>query len=371
MPYNWQQDEWPTFRYDLASFRADLLVIAERFGRIRGLVEGLPDGQEEETVLHLMISEAVKSSAIEGEVLQYGEVMSSIRNKLGLNPRPEPVQSALARGSGELMVAVRSGFSSPLDEETLFSWHRTLFGESSPLRVGEWRGESAPMRVVSGRVDKPVVHFEAPPGGEVPREMAAFIQWFNDTAPGGKTPIVDAPVRSAITHLYFETIHPFEDGNGRIGRALAEKALSQGMGAPVVLSLSQAIQARRGDYYEALKAAQRGNEITPWIGYFIRTVLAAQADAEARIMFSVRTAKFFQRHAGELNDRQMKMLRRVLSSGPEGFEGGINVRKYMAVTRASKATATRDLQHLATIRALEATGHGRAIRYEIVLNPGC
>ena len=181
-------------------------------------MEGLPDGLETETVLDLMIAEAMKTSEIEGEALEYGDVMSSIRNRLGLNPTPEPVKSRLAQGAGELMVAVRESFADPLDERTLHAWHGMLLGGYSPLRVGAWRCGGDPMQVVSGRIDRPTVHFEAPPSHQVPGEMAAFIEWFNDTIPGGKSAIADAPVRAAIAHLYFESIHPYEDGSGRATR---------------------------------------------------------------------------------------------------------------------------------------------------------
>jgi Fic family protein len=365
MEYNWQQKDWPDFRYDLAPFRAQLLAFAEHFGRIGGLMEGLPDGLETEAVLDLMIAEAMKTSEIEGETLEYGDVMSSIRNRLGLNPSPELVKSRLAQGAGELMVAVREGFADPLEERTLHDWHGMLLGGSSPLRVGAWRSGDDPIQVVSGRIDRPTVHFEAPPSHRVPGEMAAFIEWFNDTAPDGENPLPDAPVRAAIAHLYFESIHPYEDGNGRIGRALAEKALSQGVGAPVVLSLSKAIEVKRSAYYNALKSAQRSNEITPWVGYFVEMVIDAQLDAERQIGFLLKKSKFFQRYQTFLNERQLKVIRKVFAAGPCGFEGGINVRKYLAITKASKATATRDLQHLTSMGMLVPIGAGRATRYEI------
>ena len=367
MEYNWQQGDRPEFRYDLAPIRTQLLSFAEHFGRIGGLMEGLPDGLETETVLDLMIAEAMKTSEIEGEILEYGEVMSSIRNRLGLNTSPEPVASRLAQGAGELMVAVRETFADPLNEQTLHEWHKLLLGGSSPLTLGAWRSGSDPMQVVSGRIDRPTVHYEAPPSHQVPREMGAFIQWFNDTAPNGPNPVPDAPVRAAIAHLYFESIHPYEDGNGRIGRALAEKALSQGVGSPVVLSLSKVIEAKRRAYYDALQQAQRSNEITPWIRYFVGMVIAAQLDAEKQITFILKKSKFLQRYGHLLNDRQSKVIHKMLAAGPGGFEGGMNVRKYLAITKASKATATRDLQHLAAIAALTAFGGGRATRYEIRL----
>ena len=197
--------------------------------------------------------------------------------------------------------------------------------------------------------------------------MERFISWFNQTAPGAPLVIPHAPVRAAIAHLYFESIHPFEDGNGRLGRALAEKTLSQGLGRPVVMSLSRSIEANRREYYDALKAAQRGNEITPWIHWFARTVVDAQREANEQIHFLVRKSRFFQRYSPTLNDRQAKVLRRMFEAGPAGFIGGMNARKYVALTGTSKATATRDLQHLTQLGALTSAGDGRSTRYELRL----
>lgn len=367
MTYNWQLAAWPNFEYDPTPLRAGLHAFAEHSGRISGLLEGLPASLGEETVLDFMIAEAVKSSAIEGEALDYSDVMSSIRNNLGLNPTPEPVKSRLAAGAGQLMVAVRSSFSDALTEDILFDWHKMLLGGTARLRVGSWREGGDPMQVISGRIDKPTVHFEAPPSAALPQEMAAFIDWFNATAPGGHASILESPIRAGIAHLYFESIHPFEDGNGRIGRAIAEKALAQGLGAPAVLSLSRTIEANRANYYEGLKQAQRTLKITEWLDYFIGVVLTAQLDAEAQVRFVLKKAKFFQRFESELNERQLKVIRRVLDAGPGGFEGGINSRKFMALTKCSKATATRDLQQMAAAGVISPVGLGRATRYEINL----
>jgi Fic family protein len=367
MRYNWQQADWPEFRYQTKDLTELLLAFADHAGRVGGSLEGLPDDLGTEAVLDLMIAEAIRTSAIEGETLQRDAVMSSIRNHLGLNPVPQPVTSRLADGAGQLMVAVRNSFREPLAEETLFDWHRMLLGGSSGLRIGGWREGSDPMRVVSGRIDEPTVHFEAPPASRVPAEMDRFIAWFNATAPGGPLAIPHAPVRSALAHLYFESIHPFEDGNGRIGRALSEKALSQGLGRPVVMSLSRSIDTHRSDYYAALKSAQRSNEVTPWLHWFVGIVVDAQRDAGERIRFVLRKSKFFQRFEAELNERQLKVIRRMFEAGPEGFTGGMNARKYIALTGASKATATRDLQHLAQLGALASAGGGRSTRYELAI----
>jgi Fic family protein len=196
--------------------------------------------------------------------------------------------------------------------------------------------------------------------------MEKFIAWFNSTAPDKpKTGIQFAPVRAAIAHLYFESIHPFEDGNGRIGRAIAEKALSQGFGHPVMLSLSQAIEADKKTYYAALHAASRTNEITDWIRYFANVVLQAHIAVEAQINFILMKSEFFADFQDRLNERQLKVIQRMMKTGLQGFEGGMSAKKYMTITGTSKATATRDLQELLAMKAFKQLGSGRSIRYEL------
>jgi Fic family protein len=238
-----------------------------------------------------------------------------------------------------------------------------LLKENKRINVGMWRSHEDPMQVISGSFGKEKVHFEAPPSSRISSEMNRFIRWFNDTAPGGINEIKKAPVRSAIAHLYFETIHPFEDGNGRIGRAIAEKALSQTLGRPVLLSLSRTIEADKKSYYNALERAQKSNEITLWINYFIHVILKSQEQAIRLVDFILKKSKFFDRFKQSLNERQIKVVRRMLDAGPDGFEGGINARKYMSITKASKATATRDLQNLSEMGVLVIEGGGRSTHY--------
>jgi len=197
----------------------------------------------------------------------------------------------------------------------------------------------------------------------VPSEMERFIGWFNDTAPGEAREIKKAPVRSAIAHLYFESIHPFEDGNGRIGRAIAEKALSQTIGRPVLLSLSQTIEADKKSYYFFLEASQRSNEITGWVKYFVSTILTAQIQAKKSIDFTLKKARFFDKHKDNLNERQLKAVRKMMEVYPEKFEGGMTAKKYVSITQASKATATRDLQILMDLEVLTIEGGGRSTHY--------
>jgi Fic family protein len=365
--YNWQQSDWPNFDYEVSTLYESLLSISEKMGFISGEIAHFDENQQIEMLINLMVEEAVKTSEIEGEHISRLDIRSSIKNKLGLNPRNVPIYDKRAQGIGELMCDVRNTFKKPLTEEKLFDWHLMLMSASSNqnLRVGYWRTDEETMQIVSGNQGKWVVHYEAPPYQDVPKEMIKFIRWFNETAPGQPKAIKFPPVRAAIAHLYFESIHPFEDGNGRIGRAIAEKALSQGFGYPVLISLSRVIEADKKSYYNALKVASKSNEITKWIHYFVDLTFKAQIETEKQIDFILKKADFFDKFNNILNDRQLKVIKRMLQAGVNGFEGGISARKYMSITGTSKATATRDLQHLFALNILKSIGSGRSLRYEL------
>ena len=370
MTYNWQQDDWPHFRYDLSGLQDIFLEFSEKTGRVSGKLSALQESAQTEVMLDLIVAEAIKTSAIEGEYINREDVKSSIRNQLGLTKTHEVVTDMRAEGIAELLIDVRKTFLRPLTRQKLFKWHKMLFkaqATSQRILIGKWREHDDAMQVVSGHYGKWTVHFEAPPSKMVAQEMKRFITWFNNTAPGKPGEIKPPLVRSAIAHLYFESIHPFEDGNGRIGRAISEKVLSQGLERPLMMSLSRAIEANKKAYYQALKNAQASNEITSWLVYFTRTALEAQVQTETQIDFILKKAKFFDKYRAQLNQRQTKLVRRVLEEGPEGFEGGITAKKYSAMTKVSKATATRDLQHLYEINALKRIGSGRSIRYQINL----
>lgn len=366
MPYNWQQPEWPQFRFDLSALEEIFLTFAEKTGQVTGLVTGLSPDAQIEVAIELMATEALKTSAIEGELLNRRDVLSSIRKNLGIEKEAQAGDKR-AVGIATLMTDVRQSFAAPLSQEKLFEWHRMIMAGHRRIQPGEWRTHAEPMQVISGPVGHEIVHFEAPPSSIVPREMARFIDWFNDTSPDGSRPIKKAIVRSAVAHLYFESIHPFEDGNGRVGRALSEKALSQGLRRPALLSLSRAIEAKRNDYYEALQQAQQTNEITPWITWFTAIAIEAQVQANEHIDFTLRKTRLFDRFKDQLNERQLQILRRMLEEGPSGFEGGMSAKKYMSMADTSKATATRDLQDLAEKGIFVPTGGGRSTHYRIDL----
>ena len=366
MIYNWQHKDWANFEYDKSAVSEFSLVFWEKAGEMEQLLQTLSADQQQDALLRFMISEAATTSEIEGELLSRQDLMSSIKNKLGLNAAPETVKDRKAIAITNLLVAVRNSYNKKLTETDIKQWHSLLFENSKTIQGGKWRSSAEPMQVVSGAYGKEIVHYEAPPSYRVPAEMKLFVHWYN-TFKINENP-TDTLVKTAIAHLYFESIHPFEDGNGRIGRAIAEKCLAQALGRPVLLSLSSVIEKNRKQYYAALKEAQASLEITNWIVYFANIIKQAQTEAIDIVRFSLQKAAFFDKFKDDLNERERKAIKKMFDAGIEGFEGGMTAKKYMSINKASKATATRDLQHLSKIGALSPQSGGRSLHYVLSLN---
>jgi Fic family protein len=366
MTWNWQKPDWPHFIWDQGR-----LALAERQfliggGVLLGTVKHLGDEERNQLTVEAMSTEALTTSEIEGEILDRASVQSSIQGQLGLaedNRRVAPREQGVA----EMMVGLYRTFSAPLSEEMIFAWPRMLMSSRTDIRdVGRYRTSDEPMQVVSGAIGAPKIHFEAPPSAQVPGEMAVFIDWFNRTAPGGSEPL-PALTRAGAAHLYFESIHPFEDGNGRIGRAIAEKSLAQSLGRPTLIVLAATILARRASYYNALEAASKQNEITEWLAWSAGVTIEAQRRTLALVEFLIEKTRLFDRLKGQLNDRQRKGLLRMFKEGPEGFKGGLSAGKYVTITGASAATATRDLVDLTEKGALVRTSELRHARYNLTV----
>ncbi|CAN5686004.1 Fic family protein [soil metagenome] len=362
--WNWEQTDWPEFRYDsrkLASFEAEFL---RQSGMFTGTIKHVTEDDKQQLTVELIRDEAFNTSEIEGEILNRDNLQSSICRHFGLSTDHRKIPPA-EQGIAQMMVELYRQFDTPLNNELLFHWHQMLLNGRRDIKdVGRYRTHESAMQVVSGPLHSPKIHFEAPPSKSVSQEMKRFVKWFAHTAPTGKTPL---PIltRAGIAHLYFVSIHPFEDGNGRIGRAVAEKTISEGLGEPTLVALSQTINRARKSYYEMLEGSNKRNEITQWLVYFATTVLDAQAQAQSMVDFIIAKTKFYDRFRSQFNERQDKVIARMMREGPEGFKGGLSAENYIRITGTSRATATRDLQDLVELKALVRTGALKGTRYHL------
>lgn len=366
MSWNWQQPDWPNFSYDSRALEPLEKQFLLRTGEFIGAFKHLGPEDRDTLRIELISDEALKTSEIEGEILNRESVQASLRQQFGLGAAESRIPPS-ERGIAEMMVDLYRGFAEPLSHETIFAWHnKVMSGHRDITVIGGYRTRPEPMQVVSGRLDKPKVQFEAPPSSRMQDEMNAFVSWFNDSGPNGKFPL--APLtRASIAHLYFVCVHLFEDGNGRIGRALAEKSLAQNLGQPTLIALAYTIEHARKAYYDALKRNNKGNEIIDWILYFAQTILDAQSNTNKRVDFYVAKAKYYERFRGKLNERQEKVIARTFREGIHGFKGGLCAENYINISKTSRATATRDMQDLVEKGALTRTGELRHTRYHLNL----
>jgi Fic family protein len=366
----WQKPHWPHFRWQAETLAPLLRDCQHAQGRLLGMagaVAGEPRAQDE---LDTLLQNIITSSAIEGESLNVGSVRSSLARRLGVaadaGARPTPRSEGLA----ELMFDAIQHSDTPLDMPRLLHWHVWLFPQpdtllAHPVRVGRLRGDE-PMQVVSGRIDRPTVHFEAPPRAGLETELNAFLDWFN--ASRGDTRL-DPLLRAGIAHFWFVTLHPFDDGNGRLTRAITDLALAQGEHQAIRFhAMSASILGDRAGYYRVLESSQKADlDITAWLHWFLSTLLNSLQQALQRIDRVLAKARFWQQHHHHgLLPEQIKLLNRLLDGGERGFESGISAAKYQALARVSKATATRHLADLVDKGCLERLpGGGRSTRYQI------
>jgi Fic family protein len=362
----WADPDWPQFQYDIAHIQEREQRFLMCAGELSGVVRYLSDDEKQSMTVDLIGLEAFKTSEIEGELLDRESLQSSIRRCFGLHyakGKSQPRESGIA----EMMRHVYSTFSEPLTHDTLFQWHASLMnGHLYIKEVGCYRHHSEPMQIVSGYLNKPKVHYEAPPSVDMLLEMDRFTSWFNQSAPNGEYPL-PALTRAAIAHVYFLIIHPFEDGNGRIGRALVEKVLAQHCGQPTLTAISYVIQENKKAYYAAIAKQNTTLHLDAWLDYFSSLMLEAQACTLKHMEFMLQKAQFLSKHSDTLNDRQERVIRRVLQEGLGGFAQGLTVKKYIRLTDTSRATATRDLQSLVEQGAMIRTGDTQSTRYWINL----
>ncbi|WP_372825886.1 Fic family protein [Polaromonas sp.] len=416
--YLWQHPAWPALTFDAATSLRDLSNARLEQGKLLGLLEaiGLESGQE--IARELWVQEAMATAAIEGEKLDLEAVRSSVAHRLGLADLPTVDRHV--DGLVQVMADATQQYQAPLTPERLCLWQAALFpGSSANLRriaVGRYRDHADAMQILSGRLGREVVHYVAPPSVQVPHEMTQFLAWFAlpPSAPGttpstvsGKAPGLHGLARAALAHLWFETIHPFEDGNGRLGRAIVDMALAQDMGAAVrVFGMARQMMRTRAAYYDALNLAQRSAsgttlDVTPWVQWFVEAYAQGCITSQAVVKQALEKARFRQRAAAcGVNARQSRVLDRLLEAGNSTFSGGFLVSpqgrpkvksaslggsephavgsvealrfmtsdKYCKLTGTSKATATRDLADLAAKGLLRIEGVGKATRYAIAID---
>lgn len=364
--YVWQQPAWPAWRFDAHALSAPLAQARLHQGRVIGKAQAIgPTGEAMSQVINdIWIGEVIATAAIEGQKLDAEQVRSSVMRMLGTGGNAST--SRHVDGLVEVMNDAISNFGVPLDSDRLCRWQSALFpGGTSGIRrieVGKFRTHAEAMQIVSGRPGKEIIHFRAPDSENVASEMARFIAWFNQ--PNG----MDGILRAAVAHLWFETIHPFEDGNGRVGRAIMDMAIAQDrLSSTRLYSTSRQMQENRAAYYDALNQAQRGDlDITGWLLWFVEQFSAACKKSELLIDRALEKARYWASHAEQpFNERQRKTLQKLLDAGDGGFLGGLTTEKYCKITGTSKATATRDLSDLLARGALFVRGIGRATKYYV------
>lgn len=371
MKWIWQQSDWPDFLYDKQRFEDRDTAFRINSERLMGRFEALPMVYQKDASIDLMLSEAIKTSAIEGDNLDRESVRSSLLSLITSDTFPK-ISDQKALGAASLLVDVRKNWQIPLTHELLGKWQSMAIPEQRYTLIarGVYRNDPSPMQIVSGSYGREKVHYEAPPAAQVPDEMAALLNWYNQSCPINlKNSVQKEPgiVRAGIAHLWFEVIHPFDDGNGRVGRAIADHALSQFLGYPTTACLATAIDADKKSYYLQLEKASHGNlDISIWLDYFSDTVNQAQEIAREEVDFVLAKTRFYETYGNQLNDRQERMISRVFAEGRKGFEGGITTRKYEAITKCSNRTASRDLSDLVAKGVIiSLPGGGRTTRYEL------
>ena len=364
----WQQPNWPKFVWDADELSNPLAQARLAQGKLHGVAHILNADLSSEALTSILIQDGITTSAIEGERLHLDAVRSSVANQLGLPNVGLPKPDRAIDGLVEVLLDATQKHNHPLSLQRLCNWHAALFptGYSGLLeiRVGQMRG-AEPMRVVSGRIGHETVHFEAPPYEQIDAEISRFIDWFNSD----ESQTLDGLIRAGVAHLWFITIHPFEDGNGRIARAITDMALAQDERLTMRLfSLSAQILAVREAYYDILESTQKGEmDITAWLKWFLTQIQNAVELAQLTVANTLNKAKFWMTHQTKpLNERQRKALNRMLDS-KDGFEGGMNTRKYMNLTKTSRATAYRELAQMVEWGCLQANEKGgRSSGYVLV-----
>ncbi|BBP55732.1 MULTISPECIES: Fic family protein [Pseudomonas] len=367
----WQQPDWPDFRWQAEALAPLLRECVQTQGQLLGMTGAVTASLSAQNELDALLQNIVTSSAIEGEQLNVGSVRSSLARRLGLEHVDDTPVNQRSEGLANLLLDATRHFNQPLTVERLLEWHEWLFPDQTSdlayrqIRVGALRGDE-PMQVVSGRLDRPIVHFEAPPRQGLEQQLQTFVDWFEASR---HQVSLDPLLRAGIAHFWFVTLHPFDDGNGRLTRTLTDLALAQGEAQAIrFYAMSVSILDDRAGYYRILENSQKATlDITGWLTWFLQTLLRSLHKAMTQIESVLGKTRFWQAHrASALTPEQSKVLNRLLDGGEKGFGQGISATQYQAVAKVSKATATRHLAELLEKGCLERMpGGGRSTRYRI------
>ncbi|WP_339100990.1 Fic family protein [Pseudomonas atacamensis] len=367
----WQQPDWPDFNWQAERLAPLLRECVQMQGRLLGVAGSVGDSMSAQSELNALLQNIVTSSAIEGEQLNVGSVRSSLARRLGLEWIDRDSVSQRSEGLAQLMLDATHGFDEPLTLARLLEWHTWLFPaeeamfSARPILVGTLRGDE-PMQVVSGRLDRPTVHFEAPPRQGLEQQIERFLSWFEASRDQVS---LDPLLRAGIAHFWFVTLHPFDDGNGRLTRTITDLALAQGEAQAIrFYAMSASILEDRAGYYRILESSQKTTlDITEWLTWFLQTLLRSLQQAITRIDSVLGKTRFWQAHReSDLSAEQIKVLNCLLDGGERGFEQGLSAGQYQAVAKVSKATATRHLAELLDKGCLQRLpGGGRSTRYKI------
>lgn len=365
MPYLWEQPEWPEFNWDSARLSTLLAAVSREAGRLHGKMEALGFDLRDEAHLRILTEDVVKSSEIEGEKLEPDQVRSSIARRLGMDIAGLVPADRNVEGVVEMTLDATEKFDEPLTRDRLFAWQAALFptGRSGMTRInaGAWRDDrNGPMQVVSGPMGREKVHYEAPPADRIDDHMTRYLEWIE--APGETPPLLIA----GLAHLWFVTIHPFDDGNGRIARAIADMALSRSeKSRQRYFSMSSQIRRDRKDYYRVLEQTQKGDlDVTRWQEWFLECLQRAIEGSQETLDSVLVKSRFWERFAREpLNDRQIKVMNKLL----DGFEGKLTSSKWAKIAKCSQDTAARDIKDLVERGALRRNpGGGRSTSFSVV-----
>lgn len=366
MMFNWQQRGWPKATVNKAALRDELDAFKAAFLKMKAVLRRPPDPK---AIMSTLVDEAMKTSAIEGVRVDESVVISSICKALGMKDVPLGfTKDTRAEGVAQMVLAVRDDWKKPISERLIKSWHAALLAnDPRGITVGDFRSHAEPMRVVRrdayGEME---IRFEAPPSGRVPDEMACFVEMWK----GRATEPDDVALKCAMIHPHFESIHPFEDGNGRVGRALVAKTLAEGLGKSLVLPVSTVIDRYRKDYYDAIHEASQSLEWTGWARFFIPVLAETLIDFLSAAQFVDAKGEYLSKYESQISERAKAVIMRMFRDGPAGVAAGLSAAKWMRMTKVSKPTATRDLSELEKTGAIIREGDGAAIRYRLDFGNG-